>query len=155
MIASIRIAFIWQLYKRRKLLRIRQRKTDERAALRVRMRRIRGKDATMGAVALKRFHRVRVAVIIFSAGSIITVSNSISKFNEWCVLTSGCVCSPVCCDFISIAGERSWRSRIQAHASCKAYSTMGSQVRVCLRLSCRSQDSGAPARIISLAELVL
>ncbi len=61
MIASIRIAFIWALYKRRKLLRIRQKKTDERAAMKVRMRRIRGKDATMGSVALKRFHRVSQA----------------------------------------------------------------------------------------------
>lgn len=58
MIASIRIAFVWNLYKRRKILRLRQRKTEERAALKVRMKKAKGKAATMGAVALKRFHRV-------------------------------------------------------------------------------------------------
>lgn len=63
MIASIRIAWVWSLYQRRKVLRIRQRKTEERQTLKLRMKKRADKAATMGAVALKRFRRVRLCEI--------------------------------------------------------------------------------------------
>jgi hypothetical protein len=59
MIASCRIAFIWSLYKRRKLLRIRQHKTEERQALKFRMRKLKAKGANLSAASLKRFRRVK------------------------------------------------------------------------------------------------
>ena len=64
MICAIRIQFIWSLFKRRKILRIRQKKTEERQALKFRMRRAKAKAPTMGAAALKWFRRVCLCVCV-------------------------------------------------------------------------------------------
>ena len=57
-VAVSRFATCFLLYKRRKALRMRQSKVAERAMLKLRMKKAKGKRSTMGATALKRFRRV-------------------------------------------------------------------------------------------------
>jgi hypothetical protein len=51
---------VFLLYKRRKLLRARQAKVEERQELKTRMRKAGKKGSNLSAMALKRFQRVRV-----------------------------------------------------------------------------------------------
>jgi hypothetical protein len=58
-VAAARFAQVFLLYKRRKLLRERQTKVEEKQALKTRMRKAGKKGSNLSAMALKRFQRVR------------------------------------------------------------------------------------------------
>jgi hypothetical protein len=68
-VAAARFSQVFLLYKRRKLLRARQAKVEERQELKTRMRKAGKKGSNLSAMALKRFQRVSVGSCCWGLGA--------------------------------------------------------------------------------------